>query len=41
MLVRPTSFRPLAAANPDMRIQFQDLYGELIADERRNRIDLR
>ena len=37
VLVRPTSFRPLVAANPDVRIQFQDLYGELIADEQRNR----
>ena len=37
VLVRPTSFRPLAAANPDMRIQFQNLYGDLIADEQRNR----
>ncbi len=26
VLVRPTSFRPLAAANPDVRIQFHDLY---------------
>jgi len=38
VLVRPTSFRPLRAANPDVRIQFQDLYGELIADEERNRL---
>jgi very-short-patch-repair endonuclease len=38
VLVRPTSFRPLRAANPDVRIQFQDLYGELIADEQRNRL---
>ncbi len=37
VLVRPTSFRPLAAANPDMRIQFQNLYGDLIADEQRSR----
>jgi superfamily II DNA or RNA helicase len=37
VLVRPTSFRPLVTANPDVRIQFQDLYGELIADEQRNR----
>ncbi len=37
VLVRPTSFRPLVAANPDVRIQFQELYGELIADEQRNR----
>jgi len=38
VLVRPTSFRPLAAANADVRIQFQDLYGELIADRERNRL---
>jgi len=37
VLVRPTSFRPLVAANPDARIQFQNLYGELTADEQRNR----
>ena len=36
--VRPTSFRPLAEANPDMRLQFHDLYQELIADEDRNRM---
>jgi hypothetical protein len=36
VLVRPTSFRQLVAANPDVRVQFQDLYGELIADEQRN-----
>ena len=36
--MRPTSFRPLAAANPDVRIQFQDLYQELIADDQRNRL---
>jgi superfamily II DNA or RNA helicase/very-short-patch-repair endonuclease len=38
VLVRPTSFRPVAAANPDVRIQFQDLYRELIADDQRNRL---
>ncbi|MFZ5831365.1 MAG: TOTE conflict system archaeo-eukaryotic primase domain-containing protein [Planctomycetota bacterium] len=37
VLVRPTSFRPLKAANPDVRMQFQDLYSELITDEQRNR----
>ena len=36
--VRPTSFRPVAVADLDKRIQFQDLYRELIADEDRNRI---
>lgn len=36
VLVRPTAFRPLAAANPDVRVQFHDLYDELIADDARN-----
>jgi superfamily II DNA or RNA helicase/very-short-patch-repair endonuclease len=36
--VRPTSFRPLGMANPDMRIQFHDLYDELITDDVRNRL---
>ncbi|MDA1052316.1 MAG: DEAD/DEAH box helicase family protein [Planctomycetota bacterium] len=35
--VRPTSFRPVAEADPDMRMQFQQLYRELIVDEDRNR----
>ena len=38
MLVRPTDFRPLREANPNMRMQFQELYDELIADEERNRL---
>ena len=38
VLVRPTSFRPLREASPDVRHQFQDLYDELIADETRNRL---
>jgi very-short-patch-repair endonuclease len=38
VLVRPTAFRPVGEANPDIRKQFQDLYRELIADEERNRI---
>jgi len=38
VLVRPTSFRPLREASPDVRNQFQDLYDELIADETRNRL---
>lgn len=37
VLVRPTSFCPLKAANPDVRVQFHDIYDELIADEARNR----
>jgi very-short-patch-repair endonuclease len=38
VFVRPTSFRPVTEAEPDMRIQFQQLYRELIADRDRNRI---
>ena len=36
VFVRPTSFRPVVEADPDMRMQFQDLYRELIADDDRN-----
>ena len=36
VIVRPTGFRPLSEADPDQRIQFQDLYRELIADSDRN-----
>jgi very-short-patch-repair endonuclease len=36
VIVRPTGFRPLSEADPDQRIQFQDLYRELIADHDRN-----
>jgi superfamily II DNA or RNA helicase/very-short-patch-repair endonuclease len=38
VMVRPTDFRPLRPANPNVRQQFQELYGELIADEERNRL---
>ncbi|MBI4581759.1 MAG: DEAD/DEAH box helicase family protein [Planctomycetes bacterium] len=38
VLVRPTSFSPLRTANPDARIQFHELYDELIANEARNRM---
>jgi superfamily II DNA or RNA helicase/very-short-patch-repair endonuclease len=38
VVVRPTDFRPLRPANPDVRIQFHQLYGELIGDEERNRL---
>jgi superfamily II DNA or RNA helicase/very-short-patch-repair endonuclease len=38
VLVRPTAFRPLRPADPDARIQFHDLYSELIADEHRNQL---
>ncbi len=37
LLVRPTSFHPLAEANSDARVQLQDLYRELVADDGRNR----
>ncbi len=36
VIVRPTGFRPVLAADSDQRIQFQDLYRELIADRDRN-----
>ncbi len=36
--VRPTAFRPMDAPNPDMRIQFHDLYEALIADASRNQL---
>jgi len=38
VLVRPTGFRQQGPADPDVRMQFQDLYSELIADESRNRL---
>lgn len=38
VIVRPTDFLPLRAANPDVRMQFHELYDELIADEDRNRL---
>ena len=38
VLVRPTSFRPRGEADPDARVQLQNLYRELIADEDRNRM---
>lgn len=36
VIIRPTPFKPLAAADPDIRIQFQDLYRGLIAAIDRN-----
>jgi superfamily II DNA or RNA helicase len=36
VIVRPTGFRPALEAVSDQRIQFQDLYRELIADNDRN-----
>jgi superfamily II DNA or RNA helicase/very-short-patch-repair endonuclease len=38
VVVRPTGFRPLRPADPDVRVQFHELYDELIADEERNRL---
>jgi very-short-patch-repair endonuclease len=38
VLVRATAFRPVREAHADARIQFHDLYDELIADEVRNRL---
>jgi superfamily II DNA or RNA helicase/very-short-patch-repair endonuclease len=38
VMVRPTDFRPIRPANPNVRQQFQELYAELIADEARNRL---
>ncbi len=38
VIVRPTSFRPLKQINDDLRIQFQDLNGELINDDDRNKL---
>lgn len=36
VIVRPTGFRPVLEADSDQRIQFQNLYRELIADAERN-----
>jgi len=38
VFVRPTGFRQLEVTNPDMRMQFHDLYEQLIKDETRNRL---
>ena len=38
VFVRPTGFLPVAAADPDVRVQFHELYDELIANESRNRL---
>jgi superfamily II DNA or RNA helicase/very-short-patch-repair endonuclease len=37
VLVRSTAFRPVREPHPNVRIQFHELYDELIADEMRNR----
>ena len=36
--VRPTGFRPAGSLAEDVRIQFQELYSELIADQERNQL---
>ncbi|HZR16839.1 MAG TPA: DEAD/DEAH box helicase family protein [Verrucomicrobiae bacterium] len=36
--VRPTAFRQLGLSQPDMRLEFHELYGELVHDERRNQM---
>ncbi|MDP9175729.1 MAG: DEAD/DEAH box helicase family protein [Planctomycetota bacterium] len=38
VIARPTDFRPLRPANHDARMQFQELYAELITDEERNNL---
>lgn len=38
VFVRPTGFRSVKADRPDARVQFHDLYGELMTDESRNRL---
>jgi superfamily II DNA or RNA helicase/very-short-patch-repair endonuclease len=38
VIVRPTDFSALQPANPNVRVQFHELYKELIADEDRNRL---
>lgn len=38
VLVRPTTFYPIKPKNENLRIQFQELYGELIKDEERNQL---
>ena len=38
VFVRPTGFRSQGTMNPDMRMQFHDLYDQLIKDEARSRL---
>ena len=38
VLVRPTDFCPIKPRNENLRLQFQDLYAELIKDEERNQL---
>jgi superfamily II DNA or RNA helicase/very-short-patch-repair endonuclease len=38
VIVRPTAFRGLDAPDDDARVQFQKLYGDLMANEKRNQL---
>jgi superfamily II DNA or RNA helicase/very-short-patch-repair endonuclease len=38
VMVRPTGFRPLRPAHPNVRMQFHQLYEELVGEEERNRL---
>jgi len=38
VIVRPTDFRPLRPAHPNVRMQFHQLYEELVGKEERNRL---
>jgi very-short-patch-repair endonuclease len=38
VMVRPTGFRPLRPVHPNVRLQFHQLYEELVAEEERNRL---
>ncbi|MCF6314532.1 MAG: DEAD/DEAH box helicase family protein [Verrucomicrobiales bacterium] len=38
VIVRPTGFRASAPSDPDMRIEFQQLYSELLINEARNQL---
>jgi len=38
VVVRPTEFQTLRLADPDVRLQFHDLYNDLISDQRRNQL---
>ena len=38
VFVRPTGFHPIKPPDPDLRVQFHNLYDELLADGSRNRL---
>ena len=38
VFVRPTGFRQLGLSQPDMRVEFHELYEELLHDQRRNQM---